>query len=113
MKLASAIILMFGTIALSWTLAAGIVIVVWHILDDRVDIAVPDDAQAVVLHDPNPPMIAWRPRIPDSVGTSTFTTTAVTGPTLASCMMSGGVIVSTTSAGTGTVIYGVPCQGGR
>lgn len=66
------IINIFTLTAASWALAAGIVLAVWHILDDRVDIAVPDDAQAVVLHDPNPPMTAWRPRIPDSVGTMPF-----------------------------------------
>ena len=44
---------------------------VWNILDDRsTDIAVPDEAIALVKHDPNPPMMAWRPRIPDSVGTT-------------------------------------------
>ncbi len=57
----------------SWLLSAGIIMAVWHILDDRsVDIAVPDEAIALVKHDPNPPMMAWRPRIPDSVGTSTI-----------------------------------------
>lgn len=66
------IINIFTLTASSCALAAGIVMAVWHILDDRVDIAVPDDTQAVVLHDPNPPMLAWRPHIPDSVGTSSF-----------------------------------------
>jgi len=52
---------------------------VWHILDDRsAVIAVPDDAIALVKHDPNPPMMAWRPRIPDSVGTSTLVCTTGT-----------------------------------
>lgn len=50
--------------------AIGVIMAVWHILDDRsTDIAVPDDALALLKHDPNPPMMAWRPRIPDSVGT--------------------------------------------
>lgn len=92
MKIAGAIILIFGTIALSWTLAAGIVIVVWHILDDRVDIAVPDDAQTVVLNDPNPPMMAWRPRIPDSVGTMPF----MPG-TLACEVQPSGITIATTT----------------
>lgn len=63
----------------SWALAIGIVVAVWHILDDRsTDIAVPDGS-AIARHDPNPPMMAWRPRIPDSVGT----TPVVTGAALA------------------------------
>jgi hypothetical protein len=103
------VINMFTLAALSWVLSAFIIFAVWHILlDDRsVDIAVPDDALALVKHDPNPPMMAWRPRIPDAVGTSTFTTTAVTGPFMASCMMSGGAIVSTASS---TVINTIPCE---
>ena len=58
-------------IVASWLIVIGIVMAVWHILDDRsVDIAVPDDS-AIARHDPNPPMMAWRPRVPESVGTST------------------------------------------
>lgn len=78
------IINIFTLTAASWALAAGIVLAVWHILDDRVDIAASDDAQAVVLHDPNPPMTAWRPHIHDSVGTTTFAT-AVSGTGLPPC----------------------------
>jgi hypothetical protein len=60
--------------AASWLLVIGIVMAVWNILDDRsIDIAVPDEAIALVKHDPNPPMMAWRPRMPDSVGTSVIT----------------------------------------
>jgi hypothetical protein len=52
-------------------LAWGIISIAWWIQRDSVDIAVPDDS-AIARHDPNPPMMAWRPRIPDSVGTSSF-----------------------------------------
>lgn len=53
----------------SWLLVIGIIMAVWHILDDRsTDIAVPDDS-VIARREPNPPMPAWRPRLPDSVGT--------------------------------------------
>lgn len=95
----------------------GIVMAVWNILDDRsIDIAVPDEAIALVKHDPNPPMMAWRPRIPDSVGTSTTTIgTIATSPipsvtsAMPSCMMSGGYTVST----SGPAVAGIPCANGR
>lgn len=51
----------------SWALAIGIVMAVWHILDDRsTDIAVPDDS-VIARRDPNPRLPAWRPRIPDLI----------------------------------------------
>ena len=57
--------------AMSLLFMAAVIVLVWHTLDDRsTDIAVPDEAIALVKHDPNPPMMAWRPRIPDSVGTT-------------------------------------------
>ncbi len=57
--------------AASWVLVGAVIWAVWNILDDRsVDIAVPDEAIALVKHDPNPPMMEWRPRVPDSVGTT-------------------------------------------
>lgn len=62
--------------AASCALAAGIVLAVWNVLDDRADIGAPDEP-TTVRYEPSPATASWRSRIPDSVGTTTFTSNNV------------------------------------
>lgn len=83
----------------------AIVIVVlmaaWTLQEKSADLGAGDQT-ALVQHEPNPPMAVWRPRVPDSVGTSVVTFGAASGTTV--CQISTTGTGTTCSAGTGTAI---------
>jgi hypothetical protein len=98
------IIIIFVLAVVSWAIVWVVISLVWWVLNDRaVDIAVPDDAVALVTHDPNPPMKTWRPTIPNSVGT-----TAITFGTATSACVSIPTAVTLNGGGGGDSVCRMP-----